>query len=191
MVPASALPAARRIRFASGAGWRNHRVPYPADVWAFNVAGYCPFGCVFPLCNMAASGIGGDPLGRLQFPHFVWIGNLPIWAARGGPASGYSPHPVGRWPDGQGPVGDTARSKCREVDLNRRCRCQRSRRGIGGSALPLLRSSLRPGSRALPVNRHANRTPNRRPKGTPFVTACANRLMFLCSAERGRFFAPA
>ena len=43
----------------------------------------------------------------------------------------------------------------------------------------------------LTVNRHAKRTPYRHPKGTPFVAMCAKPWMFLCSADRGRFFVPA
>jgi hypothetical protein len=40
------------------------------------------------------------------------------------------------------------------------------------------------------VNRHPKGTPYRRPKGTPFITHWVN-LMFLCSADRDRFFVPA
>ena len=43
----------------------------------------------------------------------------------------------------------------------------------------------------LAVNRHRNGTPYRHPKGTPFVADSLKPLMFLCSAERSRFFAPA
>ena len=41
------------------------------------------------------------------------------------------------------------------------------------------------------VNRHANGTPYRRAKGTPFVAYWMKPMMFLCSADRGRFFVPA
>ena len=43
----------------------------------------------------------------------------------------------------------------------------------------------------LAVNRHAKGTPYRRPKGTPFVSEWMNPIMFLCSADWGRFFVPA
>jgi hypothetical protein len=46
-------------------------------------------------------------------------------------------------------------------------------------------------ARRIAVNRHAKGTPYQRPKGTPFITLSMKPLMFLCSAERGRFFAPA
>jgi transposase InsO family protein len=41
------------------------------------------------------------------------------------------------------------------------------------------------------VNRHGNGTPYRHPKGTPFVAVCLKPLMFLCSADKGRFSVPA
>jgi hypothetical protein len=41
------------------------------------------------------------------------------------------------------------------------------------------------------VNRHGNGTPYRHPKGTPFVAICCKPEVFLCSADEGRFFAPA
>jgi len=40
------------------------------------------------------------------------------------------------------------------------------------------------------VNRHGNGTPYRRPKGTPLVANWMRPMVFLCSAEEGRFFAP-
>ena len=42
-----------------------------------------------------------------------------------------------------------------------------------------------------PVNRRAKGTPYRRPKGTPPAAVWVTSKMFLCSAERGRFFVPA
>jgi 5-formyltetrahydrofolate cyclo-ligase len=41
------------------------------------------------------------------------------------------------------------------------------------------------------VNRHANGTPYRRPKGTPFSAVHSRSLRFLCLAEQDRFFVPA
>jgi hypothetical protein len=73
-----------------------------------------------------------------------------------------------------------------------------------GKGIPLTRSShdlvrkraetgTQPKSlmRMFSVNRHAKGTPDRHPKGTPFITDYARPMMFLCSADRGCFFVPA